>query len=140
MNRDGMGGPRGADPRSNSIAVHFANSRGGIRVSTVRMVVALCEGGRRDDGCVEITGLPGHEGEFIAELAIARLVERIRGDFTASVVHAHDHHRGNVSAGVRRVHREGRVIQAVVDSILVGIHPGYFVSGPVFDRYRQVRR
>jgi len=105
------------------------------------MVVFRREGGCRNDRRVEISGLAGHERQLIAELAVGRLVERIRRHaVAATVVHAHDHHLRDVTAGIRRVHRERGVVQAIIDALLVGIDPRNLVAGKVLDRHRQVGR
>ena len=129
-----------AHPGSDAVAIHLEDCGCGIRVGTVGVVVVRREGGRGYHRRIHVRGLAGHEGPFIAELAVGGLVERIRSRATAPVVHAHGHHRGYISAGVGRVHGEGRVGQTVVDSKLVGPDAGDFVSSPILDRYRQVGR
>ena len=129
---------RGLYPGSVTIAIHAADRRREVGILAVRMVVAFREGGGRNDGGIKVSSLAGHEGQLVAELAVAFLIQRIRGECGASVVQAHDHHPGHVSAGDGRVHAEAREVQAIEYSPLIGVDAGHFVAGPILHRDRQI--
>ena len=126
---------------SDSIAVDFADRRRGIRVGAVRVVVpGTREGGCGRDRRVHVLGLRRHERDLVAELAVLRVEQRIRGAASARVVHARDHHRGRIPGRIGRVDFPGRVSQAVEGAPVIGIHAGDLGSGPILDGYRQVGR
>ena len=123
-----------AHPRSNTVAVNFADRGCCIRICAVRVVVACaCECRSRHHWRVHVLGLTRHERNFIAELAVLRVKQRIGNHLSVGrraysciqdrtrVVHTRHHHCGPVSGRVRWVYFPRGVGQPVVGSPLVGI-------------------
>ena len=137
---DGDGVAGLAHPRSFAIAIDFADSGRGCGFGAVGMVVAFRESGGRHDGRVQVLSGARHKGQLIAELAVARVEQRIRGTPGAGVVHADDHHGGRIAGGVGRIDFPTGISHAVVGAPLVGIHAGDLGAGPIFEGYRQVGR
>ena len=138
---DGEGVARTAitHPRTRDVRTgHAGDGRRGVGVVAVRMVVAFREGGGGHHRRVEISGLARHERQLIAELAVAWLVQRIRGRSRARIVHTRHHHGRAISRGVGRVDFPSRVVQASVGAKLIGIRARDFIPGPVLYRHGQI--
>ena len=83
--KDPEGMPRGAHPgpvriarAGRRVAVYFADRGRRIRIGAIRVVVARTGEGRgRHDRRVHVLRLAGHERNFVAELAVGRVVQRV---------------------------------------------------------------
>ena len=130
-----------ADPGSDSVSVDFLDCRRVSRVGAVGIVVPCAGEGRgRHNRRIHVLGLAGHERDLVAELAVLRVVQRIRRCAGARIVHAGDHHGGSVARGVRRIDFPGGIGQAVVRAPMVGIDARDFVARPILDGNGQIGR
>src|SRR5205809_36969 len=60
--------------------------------------------------------------------------------YRSGIVHARDHHLRDISRRIWRVYRKARVVEAVEDAPLVGVHAAHLVTRVVADGDRQVGR
>src|SRR5205807_9654998 len=135
-----------AYPRPNAIAIHFLDGRCSIRVRTIWWIVALGERRCWNYRRVQVGGIARHQGPFIAEVAIIRVVVGISDELSwvsrirnrTRIVHAENHHVWPVPRDIRRVHLPRRGRQPVERAPLVGVHARNFDSVVVPDAYRHV--
>ena len=143
--RDGFSGC--AHPRSDAIAIDFLDGGREVGIVAIRVVVTRTGEGRRGrDGGVHVLGLPRHERNFVAELAVFRIEQWIRnhravgpGD-RSRIVHAGDHHRRRITSRVGRIDFPSRVVQTVIGSPMVGIRAADLGAGPILERDWEIRR
>ena len=134
-----------------ALEVGALDDRGRVRILGIRQVVVIRERLGRRHRRVHVGREARHERRLVAEVAIGRVVGRIRDHLAVSrrrrvqvldrtrVVHARDRHLRRVAGRVRRVHFPAREVHAVVGTPLVGVDAGDFVADEIAHADRQVR-
>ncbi len=133
------------------VMIDTGNRRRRVRIRAIRQIVVVRKGHRRDHRRIQVRGLPGHERNLIAEVAVGRVVRGIldhhglarRIECAARnrtrVVHAGSHHLRDITGRVRGIDTPARVVEAVVQAPLVGVHAAHFIAVEVPQRDGQVR-